>query len=292
MMSPAIGMVMIVRDELELIGANIEFHSRQGFDRFVIMDNASQDGTRDELERLSKTFPIEILDQPNTDFNQSAWTTELATHLLAMGIDWGITLDADEFVSSANRTLKEALTQTMCKPAIASRQNVIPTEYALRQDGFDSLSGSRYRVEKPLGEFNFAADSPSAFPVVMRSLPGKVFFPLKGLKSVHAGGHDVDHETVQRHLAEDVLVRHYPVRRFAHFLRRLDHWEQRFKQRPAERGQSVHIRRWLRLRSAGLLDLDYNQFAVAQDQLEEHVLAGTLVEDDFGERLRSSLSRT
>ena len=61
-------MSLIVRDEIELISSNIEFHAAQGVDVFVVMDNASTDGTRERLEQLKRSYEIEIVDQPSAGF--------------------------------------------------------------------------------------------------------------------------------------------------------------------------------------------------------------------------------
>jgi glycosyltransferase involved in cell wall biosynthesis len=54
-------MSLIVRDEIELISANIEFHAAHGVDYFVVMDDGSTDGTWEQLQALQKTYEIDLI---------------------------------------------------------------------------------------------------------------------------------------------------------------------------------------------------------------------------------------
>ena len=90
MREPIPGLIIIVRDEIDLIRQNLLFHHRQGFRNIVVMDNASTDGTREALEALKTVLPLRIVDEPDTSFRQVEWATGLAKTLAAAGADWGI----------------------------------------------------------------------------------------------------------------------------------------------------------------------------------------------------------
>ena len=45
-----LSMVILVKNEEDIIEKNIKFHSKMGIDNFVIMDNNSDDNTRDILK--------------------------------------------------------------------------------------------------------------------------------------------------------------------------------------------------------------------------------------------------
>jgi Glycosyl transferase family 2 len=277
-------MILIVRDELALIEANIEFHARQGFDHFVVMDNASVDGTREALEKLARTYSLEIVSQSRTNFEQAEWASQLATRLREVGLDWGIVVDADEFISSSVGTIKDVLGRT-AGPVLAPRQNIIPSAEALGRPDYDSLADCLYRVANPIGPFDFSTGLRPDFPVNLRSIPGKALFPLKGLRSLGAGGHTLAHEHRERSKSRQLLIRHFSVRRLDQFNARLDQWEERFRQEIPPKPISHHLHRWLRLREQGLLEQEYAAFGLNREAIELYLADGTIVADDFGPRL-------
>ena len=46
-----LAMTLLVRDEADIIEANLRYHRAQGVDFFVVGDNGSEDGTLEILER-------------------------------------------------------------------------------------------------------------------------------------------------------------------------------------------------------------------------------------------------
>jgi hypothetical protein len=282
---PTFGLIMLVRDELDFIGPNIRFHTKQGFDRFAIVDNASTDGTREELEKLAETLPITIVDIPDRSFRQIEWATMLARTLQAVGADWAIHLDADEFLALGNGACKEAVAE-IAHPILIRRENVLPRASDCSRPGYSPLKDSSLRVAKPVGAYPFVPhERQPAFPISLRNLPGKVLFPLDGLKEVQLGNHTVDHHRPTQPCPLDLLVRHYPVRRYDAFLRRLDHWDERFRLNPPSPTASMHVRRWLALRRHGRIERDYESFAIPDDQVRLRLEEGTLVEDFLGRSL-------
>jgi uncharacterized protein (DUF934 family) len=55
-MSIRLGLILIVRDEADVITRNLAYHARCGFDQFIVMDNGSLDGTRERLEALASEY--------------------------------------------------------------------------------------------------------------------------------------------------------------------------------------------------------------------------------------------
>src|SRR5262245_42947246 len=127
---PRLAMSLIVRDEIELISSNIEFHAAHGVDIFVVMDNGSTDGTRERLEELKHRFDTALADKPAStvvDAQRAMYLAELARH--KHKADYIISNDADEFWSTKTGSLKEHLPQSAAK---VPRTNMLP----LRQDIF------------------------------------------------------------------------------------------------------------------------------------------------------------
>lgn len=85
---------LLVKNEEDIIGLNIEHHIQQGVGQFIITDNASRDQTRHIVEKYPEV--VEIIDEPGDTHNQSAWVTRMARLACKLNPDWIIHLDADE----------------------------------------------------------------------------------------------------------------------------------------------------------------------------------------------------
>ena len=70
-------MIILVKNEEDIIEKNIRFHAKKGVDNFVIMDNNSTDSTREILEELKKEFELTIIEEKGI-YSQSKWMTKLA----------------------------------------------------------------------------------------------------------------------------------------------------------------------------------------------------------------------
>jgi hypothetical protein len=185
-------MALIVGDEADCIAQNIRFHARQGVDHFAVMDNASRDGTREMLESLCADHPIEIVDQPDTDFRQDEWATALAERLRGRGLDWVIPNDADEFWSADSGSLPDALAGRRGVVSVR-RHNVLPARSVLADPGFRFFH-AELRVVRPLGTQRpvVSADAPLDVPIMLRTMPPKVACRLEGLRRIHSGGHTAE----------------------------------------------------------------------------------------------------
>ena len=93
-------MTLIVRDEADVLEANLRVHRALGVDAFAVLDNGSTDGTADILERWSRAGLAHVTTDaeagPAEIFRR--WQTRLAaTATEELGADWLIHNDADEF---------------------------------------------------------------------------------------------------------------------------------------------------------------------------------------------------
>ena len=91
-------MTLLVRDEEDIVDAQIAFHLGAGVDFVVATDNRSQDGTTDILERYAREGHLHLIREPGEDLRQTEWVTRMARLAATdFGADWVLNTDADEF---------------------------------------------------------------------------------------------------------------------------------------------------------------------------------------------------
>jgi hypothetical protein len=107
---PRVIMTLLVRDEEDILGANLAFHLAQGVERFIVMDHLSRDGSRDIIERYCRAGLAELLVQEDPGYRQAEWVTMMARKAFTdYRADWVINCDADEFWWPCQGNLPECL---------------------------------------------------------------------------------------------------------------------------------------------------------------------------------------
>jgi hypothetical protein len=109
-----------VKNELDIIEAFIRHHA-QHFDKLILIDDGSSDGTYQILRQLQSVYPdLVVLDQPTIGYMQDRHMTLLLRMAVdKFGADWIAPLDVDEFIEPANGLM---LTQVLAgqQPAVYS----------------------------------------------------------------------------------------------------------------------------------------------------------------------------
>lgn len=104
-------MTLVVRDEGDVIEANLRYHLAQGVDFVIATDNGSTDATVEVLDRYARAGLLHLIEEPSDDYHelQAEWITRMA-RLAATDFDadWVINNDADEFWWPASGTLADA----------------------------------------------------------------------------------------------------------------------------------------------------------------------------------------
>jgi Glycosyl transferase family 2 len=100
---------VMVRDEVDIIGAQLSYHLDAGVDFVIATDHDSQDGTSEVLESYARDGHLLRISRSGKMY-ESDWRSHMA-RLAAVeyGADWIINTDADEFWMPRRASLKEVL---------------------------------------------------------------------------------------------------------------------------------------------------------------------------------------
>jgi hypothetical protein len=91
-------MTLLVRNEADMIEANLDYHLAQCVDHVIVTDHGSTDETAELLRPYARTGAVTVLHEEGVEHHQSVRVTRMARLALTRhGADWVIHTDADEF---------------------------------------------------------------------------------------------------------------------------------------------------------------------------------------------------
>ncbi len=91
-------MTLLVRNEADIIEANLDYHLAQGVDFVIVTDHDSSDETVELLRPYERAGVVEVLREEGEEHHQSVRVTRMARLALTRhDADWVINNDADEF---------------------------------------------------------------------------------------------------------------------------------------------------------------------------------------------------
>ena len=285
-----LSMNLLIKNEADIIEDNIRFHASQGVDCFVVMDNGSNDGTREIIQALSSSFEIHLIDRPELDYQQSNWKTEMAVvSRKKLGANWSIANDADEFWVNKSGNLKEEISSTgsivYCK-----RVNMLPDE-KFHQPDFDYLS-SPYRVNIPVLNKGQDLINTTNLSIMLGNINGKVMVNNTGLLRVKGGNHRAWHlwGKINQRESSGTVVYHYPIRDKNKFIRTIEHRSKLLEKGVTKMGD--HYRRWIKLYNENLIDEELDRLTLNEKDastLEKFgiVVNDTSIGDYIGKFIRS-----
>lgn len=102
------GMILMVKDEEDIIGQNLRHHYAIGFRCFCLLDNNSTDGTRAQIEAFRTNFPealVLYVHDPVVGYYQADKMAIFQDALIRYAqladitLDWMFFVDADEFIA-------------------------------------------------------------------------------------------------------------------------------------------------------------------------------------------------
>lgn len=100
---------LVVRDEVDIIDAQIAYHLSAGVDFVIATDHDSEDGTLEILESYERRGMLQLFRERGR-VRESDWRTRMARAAAnEHGADWVINTDADEFWVPRHGSLKDVL---------------------------------------------------------------------------------------------------------------------------------------------------------------------------------------
>lgn len=101
---------LLVRDEADIIDANLRYHLERGVDFVIATDNGSEDGTLGILEEHEREGHLHLIREPSQTYEQGKWVTRMARLAATQfDADWVLHADADEFLVPEGGSLKDPL---------------------------------------------------------------------------------------------------------------------------------------------------------------------------------------
>jgi FkbM family methyltransferase len=283
-MKSSVVMVILCRDESDIIRESLAYHLHHGVEAFVVMDNDSTDGTRDILAEFEKLGVATIVEQPMHTKAQGKWMTELARLALdKYQPDWVLASDADEFWVSEEGNIATTLSQNSGGPDVGwhtvERFNMLLSRKQLK-DPTGKFWQTSICVEKafPFPMEYMGVDKPSPPENLLAyALGDKVICRPRGLKLMHHGNHVVEHDKPCGGRIAGMHVLHFPVRNYEQFIKKVSRNGSSYAvNKELSEDISWHLRRWYKLYQEGHLEEEFQKLVLTSEQERRYFEQGAI----------------
>ena len=268
-------MTLLVRDEQDILRANLEFHLAHGVDEIILMDNRSSDATAEIAREYERAGYLHYTFQPQDDYAQGRWVTQMARRAhVELHADWVINGDADEFWWPHAGSIKDVLGAV---EADATAVSVERTNFVARAGNGEPF-WRRMNVRRAASVNSLGQILPPK--VAHRASPDVVI--AQGNHSASLGSRAV------RCVPAPITILHFPVRSRAQFLNKIANGGAAYA-RNTELDLAIG-KTWrdlYRLYLDGKFDEAYAHEVLDDDEIERGVATGALVRDD---RLSAALA--
>ncbi|MBT9293227.1 glycosyltransferase family 2 protein [Prosthecodimorpha staleyi] len=281
--------IMMIRDEGDIIEANIRHHLRLGVDHFVILDHGSADETADILRALTdEGLPLTVLTYGrDAEIELPHWYAALFAEVRARGADIVLQIDGDEFW---HLTTGSFATLDWSEPVItAPRYNMFAPRAALGSQDSAPMTHV-YRARRPFhpdeyrsrvlrGDREFTLDH----SIHMVRLEPKVVFRLKDMGEIMIAGHGIISHSGQKLRPRpdgSATVFHYPLRSFEQYAKKVAAFGAVFERHPElDRSTSWQTRYLWELGGGDALERSFLDCFPDEADLRRLLDCGVLVRD-------------
>lgn len=285
-------MLLLVRDEADIVAANMAFHLSQGVDFIVAIDNGSVDGTRDILDEYERAGHARVFDEPGRDYAQAKWVTRAMEHARdELSADWIFSNDADEFWVPRAGDLRQVVTGCRVQLLSAGRLNMVyPWDWPGAGPWYSRVIG---RVAEPVPRpvLKDIYRDPLPCPYFYLALPPKVLMRAAGLTSVAQGNHAATYDGRVESIPGALDIFHYPVRSREQFERKVIQGGQAYAantELPEMAGW--HWRRWYRAYQEQGIEVVLADALPSKTTFDLDLQSGIAVEDPrFAEIMAASM---
>jgi len=180
---------LLVRDEIDIIHSWLSYHIGK-FDRIIVTDNGSLDGTREELNN----WPVEVIDELKQDYQQARWMDRM---IKMVSDGWIIPADADEFFTGDIHGAIEK-----------SGGNIIK----IKSQTYHPTTADNWRQPDPVKRITYRdAKTTRAWT--------KCIFSVADYVSIDMGNHDAKISDRREAVADecDLVIKHFPNRSWMQF---------------------------------------------------------------------------
>lgn len=285
--------ITTIRNEADLIAANLLYHLSLGLDRILVIDNGSSDQTPAILRQLAADYAIHwsIDDGP---YRQAELMTRLARAAVAEGADWIVPFDADEFWYAPSGDLRQVLAASSADALHAQVLHYIQARDQLEPspDALLTMTRRAPRMIGPLNECRRLVEAGEIAYVESRYAPKRIL-RARGDVCITTGNHAVA-GCSRFDATPDLVCLHAAVRSLKTLRDKVAHAE-RVKDAEWLPHEGWHVRRLQRLEQHGSLEAEWAANSYADDTLdlygtERPVIIDTKLRDVVAPFLKSDRS--
>ena len=271
-------LTLLVRDEEDILEANLRHHLAEGVDEIIVTDNRSVDGTPAILDRFAAEHPVTVLREPADDYSQRVWVTRMA-RLAATehSADWVIHADADEFYMAEQGSLRDAF-------------SAVPPECSIIRVprlNFEALQGGPSQFYERM-----VVRQTLPTNVLGQPLPDKVCHRADPRVVVEQGNHAITGVEWTAWDERPLVIFHYPARTYAQYENKIKTGGRAYANNPElPPGLGETWRAHYELYREGKLRDWYRAHELSTSQIAVQLAAGEVVIDRrMEQRLRGHLA--